>query len=69
MKTQGGNNNNGALLSRLVIKYYVGKEINLATLVSFRLWPEYLKHFGKYISMYICKLMCSVLLSAFRHVT
>ena len=69
MKTQGGNDNNGALLSQLLIKYYVAREINLATLVSFRLWPEYLKHFGKYITMYICKLMCTVLPSAFRHVT
>lgn len=53
MKTQGVNDNNGALLSRLLIKYYVAREINLATLVSFHLWPQYLKHFGKYISMYV----------------
>ena len=38
--------NTGVLLSRLLTNYYAVKEINLATLLSFCLWPEYLKHFG-----------------------
>ena len=39
--------NTGTLLSRLLVKYYAVKEINLVTLLNFRLWPEYLKHYGK----------------------
>ena len=53
MKTQGVHDNNGALLSQLLMKYYFAKEINLSTLVSFRLWPEYLHHFGKGISVIV----------------
>ena len=39
--------NTGILLSRLLLNYCAVKEINLVTLLNFRLWPEYLKHFGK----------------------
>ena len=41
--------NVGVLLSRLLTNYYAVKEIDFATLLSFCLWPEYLKHFGKYV--------------------
>lgn len=40
--------NAGALFSTLLISYHSKKEIDLKTLFSFPLWPEYLKHFGKY---------------------
>ena len=47
------NSNTGLLLSQLLMHYYALKEIDLATLLSFCLWPEYLKHFGKFECMYV----------------
>ena len=39
--------NTGTLFSTLLTYYHSKKEINLPILLSFPLWPEYLKHFGK----------------------
>ena len=39
--------NIGTSLSTLLMKYYAKKDLTLETLLKFRLWPEYLKHYSK----------------------
>ena len=48
----------GALLSQLLMEHYDLKEINLVTLLTFRLWPEYLKHFGEWLLHIIIVVNC-----------
>ena len=47
MDTKKDKANTGTLFSTLLSLYCSKKDINLTTLLSFPLWPEYLKHFGK----------------------
>ena len=47
MDTKKDKANAGILFSTLLSYYCSKKEINLATLLTFPLWPEYLKHYSK----------------------
>lgn len=37
----------GVLLSTLLVKYHAKRDVTLDILLKFRLWPEYLKNYGK----------------------
>ena len=39
--------NIGSLLSTLLVKYHTKKDLTLEVLLKFRLWPEYLRSYGK----------------------
>lgn len=47
MDTKKDKANAGTLFSTLLSFYCSKREINLTTLLTFPLWPEYLKHFGE----------------------
>ena len=47
MDTKKDKANTGTLFSTLLSFYCYKREINLITLLSFPLWPQYLKHFSK----------------------
>jgi len=36
----------GGMYSALLTEYHAKKEIDLLSLFSYRLWPEYLQHYG-----------------------